>query len=157
MALYASLEQRLRNGQTYIASTPKVSVAIAGNLKASFQNPAGSNKNIFIYGLLAANDSGNFGYADVALNATTQLPASAGTITNQNFGSSNTSVALVKYGTGASAVSGGTALFTLPTPPTTDTLFSQELLMLPPGNILTVNIAFPILTNAMFRLYFWEE
>lgn len=155
----ATLESRVKAGTAYIASVGKLTLSLGFlNLKATIENPAGSGKVLYVYALEIAQDGVALAWPSLLLNPTTNKPSgTAGTAKfNQNPGSPNTTVALIKSAVEAAAMSGGTDLGAVPIP-TGRQVYRDHIYALPPGTVLGMNLAGAIGLNGTIRAFYWEE
>ena len=155
----ATLETRVKAGTAYIASVGKLTLSLGIlNMKATIENPSGSGKTLYVYALEVAQDGLALAWPSLLLNPTTNKPGgTAGTSKfNQNPGSANTTVALIKSAVEASTMSGGTDLGAIPIP-TGRQVYRDHIYVLPPGTTLGMNLVGSIGLNGMIRAFYWEE
>lgn len=153
----STLEKRIRDGNAYVVSSGKIVLAGAANMRMTLENPSGSGKVLYLYNIIVASDIGAMSWADFYLAPTTGLPGTSKTPFNMNFASSNTSVALAKGDTNATALSGGTALMQVAVPGLVRTSFDRGIVQMPANTKLGINTVFGAAVNASVELYFWEE
>ena len=69
-------------GKSFIASTGPMNLTLAGNMRALFTNPVGSNVRVMITAVTTVNTSGGTVFANLYLNPATGLPSTNGCATN---------------------------------------------------------------------------
>lgn len=97
----------LARGRMFVAGTGKLTLAAAGNFRATFTNPAASGRTCYIVRLAALSNTGP-AWARMYRNPDTNLPSS-GAVVNNNvaFGHPTAAVAEVKADTSLSSALGG--------------------------------------------------
>lgn len=151
------LEDRVKNGTAYIASTNKINLAAAGNVRITFENPAGSGKTVYIYSFISATDIAALVFAELRQTPNSGLPSASGNIINQDRGSAATSIAVVKGDSDVlTPLGGGTKLTDLEVP-SGRSVFNEQLLVIPQGGLLGIQVPFGVAANSLFRVLYWEE
>lgn len=96
----------VRSGQLFLAGTGQLSLTAAGNARLTLQNPANSGKTLYVYRLGIYSTSSSF--AELLVNPTTGLPASAARPNNNLYiGNPTTAVAVLKGDTNLTTALGG--------------------------------------------------
>lgn len=149
---------RVGTGRFYMAGTGKLDLTVAGNVRAVIENPAGSGRTVNVVRM--AGLATGVGWADLFVNPTTGLPATAARpVTNAIVGGGQAPVAVVRADTSAvTALGGGTATgVTLGVP--SGARFSLDLppLVLAPGVSLGVNDAFAGSASLALSVYWFED
>jgi len=121
------------NGQSFSATTGKLTAAGAINAGFSIFNPAASGKTVLIYSLKYV--LGNNSFNTLNLTTTDPLFGSALTVTNNKAGTATSSIASATY-TNSNVASSGTLNDTTGSASNTLTqiFFNGDVLVLPAGN-----------------------
>lgn len=152
---YAALQAA---GRLLIAGTGQLTLAVAGNVRATLENPAGSGRNLLVLRFQGMATSA--GWATLRVNPTSGLPVAAKAHLNSIVGLGS-GVGLVKADTDtATALGGGTASsVTLGLPAGTRFLhdFTAAPLVLTPGVTLGIGAAFAGAASVGCELMWAEE
>lgn len=146
-----------RDGNAYIVSSGQVSVALLSYAKFTMVNPADSGKNMCIYATAIGTSLAVMSFASLWIGPTTSLPTTVLTPMNQHFGSTNTSIGVIKGDTAVTGISGGTKVMDISVPGGIRNVYEQELLILPPGKTLGLNMQMTVAGTVLARIYYWEE
>jgi hypothetical protein len=149
---------RVANGRYYMAGTGKLDLAVAGHVRATVENPAGSRRAVSVVRL--AGLATGTGWADMFLNPTTGVPTSAPRpVTNALMGGGEAPVAVVRADTdAATALSGGTATgATLGIPSGAPFPLDLPPLVLAPGATLGIAVAFGVGASLALSVYWYED
>jgi hypothetical protein len=155
--IFDILEVRIRQGEAYIVSTPKVPITVATNLRMTLSNPANSEKIIYMYAFATTSDVTALLQADVKENPTV-VPNNNMVIFNQSrIFNTKSSVLVAKYDTSLTTPLNGTTVMSFGIPSGRQ-VFDQELIVIPPGYTFGINVGFPaVAANPMFRAFYFEE
>lgn len=149
--------ENARLGRTFMVGSGKVSMAVAGNLRATFTNPAGSGKTVYLYSMTVLSTS--LGWAELRVNPTTGLPAATvRTPTNTSIGNPGTSAVEFRVDTDTTVPLGGGSLSSSVIGlPANDVRNISLMLIIPPGVSLGIGAPFAAGFDATFNLHWWEE
>jgi hypothetical protein len=155
-AAQATLEGHAIGGTAFLTGTGNIAMSVAGNVRMTISNPAGSGKTVYIVRLSAFATAAAFG--ELLINPTAGLPVAARAVNNLLVGSAVAAVAQVKVDQSATtALSGGTdtgVAFAVPN----GTMHIAELppLVIPPGVTLGIAVPFAGAANASVNVYHYE-
>lgn len=152
----------LSDRRAYVASTGKVSLAVAGNFRTTLENPTASGKKLVITSLAVFDTASSAAWADIRLGPTTGLPT-ANTVTPRNAVMTNSgafadSIAVVKWDTDTTTPLGGGVLFQqVGIPSNSRTVFGQGYFVVTAGTLVGINAAFAGASDVNFTVYYYEE
>lgn len=151
------IEGAVRDGRAFKSSTARMTLAAAGNVRATIQNPAGSGRRVLVYKLtgLATGTA----WARMRVNPTTGLPVAARPVNNAYVGHPNTAVAQMKADTDLTvALGGGTdSGLDVGIPSGSRWELKLEPMIIPAGVTLGVNVPFAGAADAVMTAYWIEE
>lgn len=152
---------RLGDGGAYLASTGKMNLAVAGNLRITFNNPSTSGKNVVIQQLVGANSASAMAWAEVRLGPTTGLPATALIVPKNAIwlaaNDNNLSVVEMRADTDTTTpIGGGTKVLDLAVPPGRREVYSLTI-VLTPGVMVGVNVVFAGAADSVLNAYYYED
>jgi hypothetical protein len=150
------VEQAAREGRAFVASTGRTTLSVAGNFRATLTNPAGSGRNLLVYRW--SSMATNVGFARIRVNPTTGLPATVRPSSAQLVGGA-AAVGVLRSDTDATvALAGGTDTgIDIGIPPNGRTVLDFPPMIVPPGNLLGVNVPFTGAADSVLTLYWVEE
>lgn len=150
------LAANVQQGNAYFGLSGKLSLALAGNLRATFANPAGSGKRVFVPGIVVTHNA-LMAWGTLYTNPVTNLPTTDRAMTNMRLGYNNPPASLFKVDTHLTqALSGGTTIGQVGIP-TGRNIFEEHILLLEPGMSVGLNCPFLGIFDAEIIVYFWEE
>lgn len=150
------VETAQRAGRAFSASTSRLTLAAAGNFRATIQNPTGSGKNVFVYKLTGFATA--IAWARLRVNPTTGLPATLRTNVNDFVGHPNTGVAVMRADTDlATALGGGSDSGIDIGIPNGTRWMIETLKVIPPGITLGINAPVAGASDAVITAYWFEE
>lgn len=153
-----SIQQKVGLGRVMMAGSGMLNLSVAGNIRATFSNPAGSGKTISVVRLVAMATA--TGFATVRLNPTTGLPGSAARpVLNAIAGGGNAASAQLKVDTDpTTALGGGTDTGeVIGIPANNRVSIDLPPLVLAPGVTLGIGIPFAGAANAAMSIYWVED
>lgn len=142
----------------FMAGTGKLTLSLAGNLRATIGNPAGSGRMVYIARIAGLASAGP-GWARFRINPTTGLPTGLKTPINVVIGSVVTAVTEVNADTSTTtAVGGGTDTgIDLGIPTGERISIDLPPLVLSPGVMLGINTPFAGATDTALSVYWFED
>ncbi len=154
--------KRVGEKRFFFAGSGKWSLAAAGDLKASIQNPSNSGRNVFI-DRIAALATGT-AWAGFFINPTAGVPTTTPRRANNAVIGAPNGLAVIRIESrlstdiGTSPLGGGTDTgLTLGIPANQRVSLELPPLVLAPGVVLGLNIPFAGAADASMSLYWWEE
>lgn len=154
----SAISVALAKQRFYWAGTGKLDLAVAGNVRAVLQNPAGSGRNIYVARVtgLATGTA----WANVYLNPSVGVPtAAARPVNNAVLGAATSPVGIIRVDTDTTtALSGGVDTGVVLGIPANNR-FSIDLapFVVAPGVSLGFNDAFAGAASVAMSIYWWEE
>lgn len=144
-------------GNAFFASSGNQTLAVAGNLRATFSNPSGNSRSCYIFKIQAWASSSVM--AHLYVNPTTGLPATTKTVNKINLGSSASTTVTVSADTSTTTALAGGTDSGLDIPVTTGSVQPMELdpFVIPPGITVGFNIPFTGAGNGVLTIYWYEE
>lgn len=144
-------------GRAYIVGSGRMSLAVAGNVRATITNPVNSGRNVLISKIVSFGTARS--WADVRLNPTTGLPVSAPRpVVNAIFGQPG-GVAQLRVDTDATTPLGGgtdTGLVIATGPEDRTPVELKPYLLIAPGVVAGINVPFAGAADAVLTAYFAE-
>jgi hypothetical protein len=146
-------------GRFFLASTGKLALAAAGNARATFANPAGSGRNIYLARIASLASAGP-AWATVLINPTAGLPATAARrhLNALVSGADTQGVGVMKADVNLTTpLSGGTDTgVVIGIPAGSRVALDLPPFVLLPGQTLGFNLPFTGAADAVMSLY-WAE
>lgn len=149
---------KVAQGRFFLAGSGRVTLAAAGNLRGLITNPTGSGRTVSV--VRFAGFATATGYAQLFLNPTTGLPATAARpIANAVMGGGLAPVASLTVDTNlTTALSGGTDLgLVIGIPGNSRTSIDFPPVVLSPGVSLGLNVPFAGAADSTLSIYWWED
>ena len=104
-------------GKAFVATTGPMTLALAGNMRALFTNPAGSNVTVLINRIATVNTTVATVFANMYLNPTNGLPIAVGYASNVILGGPASKAYFTNDTSVATPLSGGTLIMPFVVPP----------------------------------------
>lgn len=149
---------QVQAGRLRLSGSGRLSLSVAGNVRGTLTNPAGSGKTILIPRVSVFGTATS--WPALYLNPTTGLPGSAvRPITNGILGAAYPSVGEVRVDTSATtSLAGGydTGIVIAGGGGTRNVLDWSDPLVLPEGVVLGMNVPFAGAADASFNIYWLE-
>lgn len=141
----------------FLAGSGRLTLAVAGNVRALIRNPAGSGRTVYIARVVIFGTGTS--WSSLYVNPTAGLPTTTRTRVNAVFGSSVTAVAEVLIDTNTTtALSGGSDTgITVGSPANIRTVVDLPPFVLSPGVALGINGPFTGAADVAMSIYWWEE
>lgn len=153
-----AVSARVAAGQFNLASSGRVTLAAAGNLRAVMQNPAGSGKTLSVVRLAAFTTA--TGYGSLYVNPTVGVPVTAARpAMNAVIGGGVPAVATLRVDTNLTvALGGGTDTgIVVGLPAGARTSLDFPPLIITPGVTLGINVPFTGAADATLSVYWFES
>lgn len=153
----SQLQRAAEQAKVYFAGSGRLSLSVAGNIRGTLTNPAGATTNVHVLRMSGLGTS--VSWANLLLNPTAGLPASAARRVNNNILSMAGDASVLKVDTDTTtALSGGTDLgTTLGVPGGRRFQIDFNIpIVLGPGASLGVAIPFTGAADAAFSLYWYR-
>lgn len=150
-----------RKGQTYMASTGRIELSAAGNLRAMMSNPSSSGRVVHLYKIISASSAAAAAYAGVFYGTTasplTGQPTSAERRAGSMYLGKANSSAIIKADTDITVQLSGEAsdLVLAASPGRTEIGFAP--IIIEPGRMIGMNVAFAGAATVVLTVSWWEE
>lgn len=151
------ISQATRAGRNFSASTGRLTLTAAGNVRAIIQNPAGSGERVILYQMTGL--ATGLAWANVYINPTVGVPATAArSNSNQSIGNPGASAAIMRVDQDAlTALSGGTDTQLVIGVPSGARWELSLFMVIPPGVTMGLNIPFAGAADAVMTAYWIKE
>lgn len=149
---------RVAAGRFYLAGSGKMTLALAGNVRGTITNPAGSGRNVSVVRLVTFGTGTS--WAQLFINPTAGLPATAARpVLNALVGGGEAAVGEVKVDTSTDTpLSGGADTGLVMGAGASDRIEATlPPLVLAPGVSLGVNVPFAGAADATISVYWFED
>lgn len=150
--------KKVGEGKFFLAGSGKRTLSLAGNFRATLENPAASGKTLYVLRLSAFATA--TGWARLFINPTVGLPTAAPRYElNAVLGHPNPAVAILRADTDATtALGGGTDTeMDLAVPANERVEVDMPPLVVPAGNIVGINVPFAGAADSTMNVYWYEE
>lgn len=150
--------QKVGQGRFNLAGTGRLTLSVAGNVRATFANPAGSGRNLKVV-RISSSGTGT-AWASVLINPTTGLPVSAPRpVLNAVAGGGLSAVGELRVDTDATAALGGgtDTGIVIGMPSGQRTHLDLPPIILTPGVTLGINVPFAGAADSAMAVYWIED
>lgn len=150
--------RKVGEGKFFLAGSGKRTLSLAGNFRATLENPAGSGKTLYVVRLSAFATA--TGWARLFVNPTTGLPTAAPRYElNAVLGHPNPAVAVLRADTDTTvALGGGTDTeIDLAVPANERVEVDMPPLVVAAGNVVGINVPFAGAADSTMNVYWYEE
>jgi hypothetical protein len=149
--------EALASGRMYFGGSGKMSLAVAGNLRAVLQNPADSGRVMYVARMVVTTTA--MGWADLFVNPTVGVPTSTPRpVTNAIIGQNTSPKGVIRADTDTTTALGGgwNTGVSIGSPGGQRTNLDLPPFVLAPGVTLGFNNAFAGAADVSMSVFWWE-